>query len=44
MKGWCAKITEGKTRLEILNNTKNEDEGFIVDEQPNDNEEQIPFD
>lgn len=44
MKGWCAKITEGKTRLEILNNTKGEDEGFIVDEQPTDYEEEIPFD
>jgi replicative DNA helicase len=43
MKGWCAKITEGKTRLEILNNSKNEDEGFIVDEQSNYDEEQIPF-
>jgi replicative DNA helicase len=44
MKGWCAKITEGKTRLEILNNTKDEDEGFIVDEQSNYDEEEIPFD
>lgn len=44
MKGWCAKITEGRTRLEILNNSKNEDEGFIVDEQADDDEEEIPFD
>jgi replicative DNA helicase len=44
MKGWCAKITEGKTRLEIVNNSKNDDEGFIVDEQSNDNDEEIPFD
>lgn len=43
MKGWCAKITEGKTRLELLNNTKNEDEGFIVDEQADYDEEEIPF-
>jgi replicative DNA helicase len=41
MKGWCAKITEGKTRLEILNNTRDNSEGFIVDD--NDDEDQIPF-
>jgi replicative DNA helicase len=41
MKGWCAKITEGKTRLEILNNTSNEDEGFVVNDK--DDEEEIPF-
>lgn len=41
MKGWCAKITEGKTRLEILNNTSNEDEGFVVNDK--DNEQEIPF-
>jgi replicative DNA helicase len=40
MKGWCAKITEGKTRLELINH-KDSDEGFIVDEN-NDNQE-IPF-
>lgn len=40
MKGWCAKITEGKTRLELVNNNDS-DEGFIVDEN-NDNQE-IPF-
>jgi replicative DNA helicase len=39
MKGWCAKITEGKTRLELLNHN-NSDEGFIVDEH---NDEEIPF-
>lgn len=42
MKGWCAKITEGQTKLEIMNNNKTEQDGFIVDE--NNNEEQvIPF-
>jgi replicative DNA helicase len=41
MKGWCAKITEGRTRLEIMNNSKTDDEGFIVDEQNDDQE--IPF-
>jgi hypothetical protein len=39
MKGWCAKITEGKTRLELLNNKSSEDEGFILD----DHNDQIPF-
>jgi replicative DNA helicase len=37
MKGWCAKITEGKTRLEILNGT-DKDNGFSVEEQ-----DSIPF-
>ena len=41
MKGWCAKITEGKTHLEIKNNSKSNNEGFVVDE--NDDEDQIPF-
>lgn len=41
MKGWCAKITEGRTHLEIKNNTKSNDEGFIVDED--NDEDQIPF-
>ena len=41
MKGWCAKITEGKTRLELVNkNNLNDDEGFIVDEN---NDQDIPF-
>jgi hypothetical protein len=43
MKGWCAKITEGKTRLELLNNNKTDDEGFVVDEESDDNYEEIPF-
>ena len=42
MKGWCAKITEGRTRLEILHNKTDEDQGFtLVDE--NNNEQEIPF-
>jgi replicative DNA helicase len=41
MKGWCAKITEGRTRLEIVNNVKTNNEGFIVDDYSN--EEEIPF-
>lgn len=42
MKGWCAKITEGKTHLEIKHNIKSNDEGFIIDEN-DDEENQIPF-
>lgn len=42
MKGWCAKISEGRTKLEISNNinTKTKD-GFIIDD--NNNAEAIPF-
>ena len=40
MKGWCAKITEGRTRLEIMNNINIKSEGFVVDDNDND---QIPF-
>jgi replicative DNA helicase len=39
MKGWCAKIVEGKTRLELLNGTNNTDEEFDVE---NDHET-LPF-
>jgi replicative DNA helicase len=42
MKGWCAKITEGKTKLEVAHNIKNNSEGFVVDDNDNDND-QIPF-
>lgn len=42
MKGWCAKITEGQTRLELLNKTQSDD-GFIINEQ-NEHEQEIPFD
>lgn len=41
MKGWCAKITEGRTKLELMHNTEKTQEGFIVD---NDNAKtEIPF-
>lgn len=39
MKGWCAKITEGRTRLEIVNGINKENSGF---EDVSD--ENIPFD
>ena len=42
MKGWCAKITEGKTRLELLNNLGNTEDGFKI-EDDNVDEETIPF-
>lgn len=41
MKGWCAKITEGRTRLEVMNNSQDSREGFIVDD--NNYDDQIPF-
>jgi hypothetical protein len=40
MKGWCAKITEGRTRLEVMNNRGNTSDGFVVD---NENAEEISF-
>lgn len=40
MKGWCAKITEGRTKLEIMNNINKQSEGFVVDDNDDD---QIPF-
>jgi replicative DNA helicase len=42
MKGWCAKITEGKTKLEIVKNSKTDRDGFIVNDNETGNEE-IPF-
>lgn len=42
MKGWCAKITEGKTKLETMNNIKNGESGFVINEN-NEQEENIPF-
>jgi len=38
LKGWCAKITEGQTKLEISNGVKHEKDGFIVNEDNNDEE------
>lgn len=40
MKGWCAKIEEGSTKIELLHNNNNDKDGFIVDAN---NEEEIPF-
>lgn len=41
MKGWCAKIVEGQTRLELVNNKPASEQGFIVDD--NNNAQEIPF-
>ena len=38
MKGWCAKIIEGKTKLEVANNTKSKNDGFILNDNNNENE------
>ena len=40
MKGWCGKITEGKTAFELKE--AHNDEGFVVDD--NDDQKDIPFD
>jgi replicative DNA helicase len=42
MKGWCAKIIEGKTKLEVANNIKSKNDGFIVNDD-NNNENEIEF-
>jgi replicative DNA helicase len=41
MQGWCAKITEGRTKLEVANNRGRTSDGFIVEEQ--NASEEIPF-
>jgi uncharacterized protein YrrD len=45
MKGWCAKIVEGKTRLELVNNVQTKKDGFIVsnNEYNEEEAEEIPF-
>jgi hypothetical protein len=40
MKGWCAKIAEGKTKLELTHNKGKQTEGFVLDDQ---NNEKIEF-
>lgn len=42
MKGWCAKISEGRTALELREENLQTEEGFIVDDGQEDNEE-VPF-
>lgn len=43
MKGWCAKISEGQTRLELVHNNKNNKDGFIINDEDNNEETKIPF-
>lgn len=40
MTGWCAKITEGKTKLELANNPNNT---FEINNNENEDQEEIPF-
>ena len=42
MKGWCAKISEGQTKLEISHKTSKRKDGFIIDDS-NDETNQISF-
>jgi replicative DNA helicase len=41
MKGWCAKIDEGKTKLEMMHSGETNKSGFIIDE--NNDQTEIPF-
>lgn len=45
MKGWCAKITEGRTKLEIANNISKDKKsnGFNIEEDDHGDTETIPF-
>jgi len=43
MKGWCAKITEGQTKLEIMHNNKSNSDGFLIDANNNEQNQEIPF-
>ena len=44
MKGFCAKITEGKTKFESMREDKISNEGFEVEKNGDDEEPVIPFD
>ena len=43
MKGWCAKITEGQTKLESSKNNNTQNNGFIVNEYNDETNAEIPF-
>lgn len=45
MKGWCAKITEGETRIELLKNKGNKSGGFVIEdkEEEQDDDDDISF-
>ena len=42
MQGWCAKIVEGKTKLELSNSSTSKKDGFMINDN-NDTEEKIAF-
>jgi len=42
MKGWCAKVTEGQTKLELSHNNKSQASGFVLNEN-DEQKEEIPF-
>lgn len=42
MKGWCAKITEGRTKIETMHNRGKKTDGFSINDQQISSEE-IPF-
>jgi replicative DNA helicase len=45
MKGWCAKITEGKTRIELMKNKGSKSDGFVIEdkEEAQDDNDNISF-
>lgn len=43
MKGWCAKITEARTKLELASGKNSKDQGFVVNDDNNETEETISF-
>lgn len=43
MKGWCAKITEGKTKLELSSGSGQQKNTFQINIDNESNEEEIPF-
>lgn len=44
LKGWCAKIEEGKTKAELDAEKSDEEEGFVVDGDGDETEQDVPFD
>jgi hypothetical protein len=43
MKGWCAKIEEGKTRLELTKNLSSRSNGFLINDNNESETEDVPF-
>lgn len=40
MRGWCAKITEGKTRIELLKNKGSNSDGFVIGQKEETNDDE----